>query len=189
MLKAKYISTPAICSFFALLMLIAMGGCGKGSEKKNVDSDSIATAEYHADHDIAMTAKSVADAIKVGERLFSEDYTYNGVLTDGVGKPLYTSVDGRPGKWEVTVVSPNTVEIQNAEPGDLVSTELRDYLLKSLNLNEENRIDKSDASGNSNSEIYDMQGCYVIVEAKTNKLDKEYQFIKVTLTGDRPENK
>lgn len=185
----KNIKKSGLLGILILCLIVAVAGCGKGSEKKNVDSDSIAAAEFHADHDIAMTAKSVVDAIKVGERIFSEDYTYNGVLTDGVGKPLFTSAEGLPGKWEVTVLGPKTVQIQNAESGDLVPTELRDYMLKSFNLNEENRIDKADASGQSKAEIYDMQGSYMIVETFTTTAGSEYQNIRITLTGDRPENK
>lgn len=188
MLKLN-IKNLGLVGILAICLIVVMAGCGKNSEKKNVDSDSIAAAEYHADHDIAMTAKSVADAIKVGERLFSEDYTYNGVLTDGVGKPIYTSVEERPGNWEVTVTSPKSVEISNAEPGDLVPSELRDYLLKSLNLNEENRVDKSSGNSGNAVEIYDMQGCYLSVETFTTKFDREYQNIKITLSGERPENK
>ncbi len=66
--------------------------------------DSEATEYFHADNDIAMTVRSLADAIKVGEPLDSTEYDFNGVLTDGQGAPLYTDVQGSPGTWIVDVL-------------------------------------------------------------------------------------
>lgn len=52
---------------------------------------------FHADNDIAMTVRSLVDAVRVGETLLPADYDFVGVLTDGQGTPLYTDVDGAPG--------------------------------------------------------------------------------------------
>lgn len=88
--------------------------------------------DFHADNDIAMTVSSVADAIEVDEPLTSEDYDFEGVLTDGQGSPLYTAEDGTPGRWTVRVMAPDRLEISNTLRGDLLAASLRQYLSASL---------------------------------------------------------
>ena len=83
----------------ALVAMAACGGANGGKDAAGKDSDSVFSAsqqDFHADNDIAMTLGSIADAIRVGEPLDSATYSYTGVLTDGVGRPLYTDVDGTP---------------------------------------------------------------------------------------------
>lgn len=119
------ISTVAACSHSA-----SEGGA------EAVDGDTVTPQEdlqrYHADNDIAMTVASVADAIRVGEPLDSADYDFEGILTDGEGRPLYTTEIGAPGEWDVDVLSPTTVEITNKAPGDLLPEELEEYLAQAL---------------------------------------------------------
>ena len=75
-----------------------MTSCGAGSHDSKGGTDSAypdAEEEFHADNDIAMTVRSVADAIRVGETLDSVGYNFEGVLTDGIGRPLYTGLQVR----------------------------------------------------------------------------------------------
>ena len=94
-----FLTLASICFIFML------NSCGQSS-KSDVSNteDSEATEYFHADNDIAMTVRSLADAIKVGEPLDSTEYDFNGVLTDGQGAPLYTDVQGSPGTWIVDVL-------------------------------------------------------------------------------------
>ncbi len=92
--------------------------------------------EYVAENDIAMTVRSVADAINTGDRIDSADYAFKGVLTDGSGMPLFTDVEGLPGEWEIDVLSPSMVRIRNMNTGDLLPEELVEYLAGALQLSE-----------------------------------------------------
>lgn len=124
-------------SLAAVMALQACGGAGKAGENGAEDSDSLfamSQDDFHADNDIAMTLGSIADAIRVGEALDSATYSYAGVLTDGVGRPLYTDVDGTPGMWSVRVVSPTDAVISTTDVGDLPASELENYIVTSLGL-------------------------------------------------------
>lgn len=123
----------------ALVAMAACGGANGGKDAAGKDSDSMFSAsqqDFHADNDIAMTLGSIADAIRVGEPLDSATYSYTGVLTDGVGRPLYTDVDGTPGAWNVNVVSANDAVISTTDVGDLPAAELEKYVVTSLGLGE-----------------------------------------------------
>lgn len=88
---------------------------------------------FVADNDIAMTVRSMACAISEGEPLDSTDYNFSGVLTDGMGAPLFTDFKGFPGQWEVDVVNPHEVLIRNIGTGDLMPGELMAYLASTFN--------------------------------------------------------
>lgn len=90
--------------------------------------------EFHADNDIAMTIRSIVDAIKVGEPLDSSLYDFEGILTDGQGTPLYTDIQGSPGLWNIDVIDNRNVVIRNLYLGDLLPADLRTYLLQSLDM-------------------------------------------------------
>lgn len=119
----------AVC---ALVLIGALSGCNSKESGKGCRESE----EYHADNDIAMTVKSVSDAFTVGEPLTETDYRFEGVLTDGAGRPLYTDIMGTPGVWEVTVVSPRELKLRNVYLGDLLAADLRQYLEESLELGE-----------------------------------------------------
>lgn len=95
---------------------------------------------FAANNDIAMTLRSVADAINVGESIDSLDYSFKGVLTDGSGMPLFTDVDGLPGEWEVEVVSPSVVRIRNVNTGDLISDDLVGYISAAMQLDDDDTL-------------------------------------------------
>ena len=109
------------------IVALAIGlstGCHGGKRTAATDSVSVEESEnYHADNDIAMTVRSLMDALKVGEKLDSANYDYRGVLTDGVGRPLYTTVQGVPGQSAV---------IRNTHVGDLLPLDLEHYLVNTL---------------------------------------------------------
>ncbi len=118
------------------VMLIVLVSCGNktpgiGSEPAMADD-----GPFHADNDIAMTVCSLVDALRVGESLISDDYDFEGILTDGQGTPLYTDIEGNPGEWKVNVISPDDVRISNLNIGDLMTVDLRNYILGALNLND-----------------------------------------------------
>lgn len=119
-----------------MAIVMSLGSCGKGTAEKSAESDSAAgvAEEYHADNDIAMTVRSIADAICVGEPLDTVDYNFYGVLTDGQGHPLYTDLQGNPGNWDVDVLSPTTAVIRNVDLGDLLPDDLEIYLSSMLEM-------------------------------------------------------
>lgn len=92
---------------------------------------------YHADNDIVMTLRSVMDSFAGGDTISSEDYSFNGVLTDGEGRPLYTDTSGGPGEWDVVVSGPEELKLSNVNLGDLMPGQLESYLIDSLGLKEE----------------------------------------------------
>lgn len=114
-----------------------MAGCTPKDDKERATHESTPIQEvYHADNDIAMTLRSLADALRVGEPLDSTDYNYEGVLTDGQGAPLYTDVTGSPGAWEVEITGDRRARIRNLYLGDLLPDDLRSYVMESLNLHD-----------------------------------------------------
>lgn len=116
-----------------LIILISCGNKAAGISYGNAMQDE---GPFHADNDIAMTVSSLVDALRVGETLDSVDYNFKGILTDGQGTPLYTDIEGNPGEWKVCVDSPNEAHISNLHLGDLMTVDLRNYILGALNLNE-----------------------------------------------------
>lgn len=125
---------------------LAMVACASGAvlvsascSQKNLSAgyDTVVEEEsvYHADNDIAMTVRSIVDAIRVGETLSPADYDFGGILTDGQGTPLYTDIGGAPGEWVVKVENDSTAIIANRKIGDLMDDDLRTYILDALSLN------------------------------------------------------
>ena len=128
------------------LLLSSCAGGGAKTDNSYGASDSTPEGQahevaYHADNDIAMTLLSVTDAIRQGELLDSIDYNFEGILTDGLGHPLYTDIQGAPGVWQVEVTSPESISIRNLYLGDLLPEALESYVTKSLGLTESNLVD------------------------------------------------
>ncbi|MDE5871308.1 MAG: hypothetical protein K2H22_05170, partial [Muribaculaceae bacterium] len=117
------------------VMLIVLVSCGNRTAAVGFDVARPEESQFHADNDIAMTVCSLVDAVRVGERLDSADYGFQGILTDGQGTPLYTDIEGNPGEWSVKVVSGEEARISNLHLGDLMTEDLRSYILSALNLN------------------------------------------------------
>lgn len=109
---------------------------------------------FHADNDIAMTVRSLVDAVRVGETLLPADYDFVGVLTDGQGTPLYTDVDGAPGEWQVKVFADDGVSISNLYMGDLMDEDLRSYILSALHLNSADLVSAYHNPDNDEELIY-----------------------------------
>lgn len=153
---------------FAIIGLSAtIAGCSGNKEQTSADTtDTTAVEEYyHADHDIAMVVRSVADAIRVGEPLDSINYDYSGILTDGRGYPLYTDTRGIPGEWQVDVLSPTAVKICNKSIGDLLPVDLTNYLTGVLNLSDTDIIPTE--SSDSGRVVYGFKGGYLQIETET----------------------
>ncbi len=117
------------------VMLIVLVSCGNKPAVVGLDVANSDDNQFHADNDIAMTVCSLVDAVRVGERLDSADYGFQGILTDGQGTPLYTDIEGNPGEWIVKVVSDDEANISNLHLGDLMTEDLRNYIITALNLN------------------------------------------------------
>lgn len=157
----------------AILILAHVSGCSRQNRNASIaDSDSIATAPaeyYHADNDIAMTVRSLVDALSIGERLDSVNYDFKGVLTDGQGRPLYTDISGIPGIWEVDVTSPTSAVIRNTNIGDLLPWDLEHYLVQTLNLDESDMIPPSPevpADADIHRVEYDFGSGYLRIETR-----------------------
>ncbi|MBD5271956.1 MAG: hypothetical protein HDS42_01580 [Bacteroides sp.] len=146
---------------------------------------------YHADNDIAMTIRSIADAINQGEQLDSIDYNFEGVLTDGTGHPLYTDVQGAPGAWSIKVKSPVAVAIKNLYLGDLLPEALETYVTQSLGLDNSNIVDTSKFRKDDLDKlvIYHFNGGYLIFETRTalTPTGKEGPLITIIATSNAPE--
>ncbi len=117
------------------VMLIVLVSCGNKATPVSPQDDKPEETQFHADNDIAMTVCSLVDAVRVGENLDSIDYNFDGILTDGQGTPLYTDLEGNPGQWKVRVVNEGEARISNLRLGDLMTADLRNYILGALNLN------------------------------------------------------
>lgn len=117
-----------------LLLAIAftLPSCSSGGNSSAADSAN--THDMHADNDIAMTMRSIIDAISVGQPLDSAEYNFRGTLTDGTGRPLYTDIQGTPGEWEIRIIGNDRAVIRNLYLGDLLPEELTQYILSSLQI-------------------------------------------------------
>lgn len=160
----------AVVFGISVAIILNPAGCRPTSStaESAADSASIYTEEYHADNDIAMTLRSITDALRVGEPLDTLDYNFEGVLTDGEGHPLYTDIQGSPGTWEVDVISPTTAVIRNIYLGDLLPDDLESYIAGSLNLSAENIIETAEYDDDDETQlvVYDTGGGYLRIETR-----------------------
>lgn len=169
-----------ITAGFAATSLVLLASCS-GSGKHKGD-DSTPPAVFHADYDIAMVARSLADAINVGEPLDSTDYNFTGVLTDGTGKPLYSTITGHPGKWKIEVSDSVTARISNTETGDLMVDDLREYLVSSLNLEDAREYVGRDFKERRQS-IYSIPNGYLLftVTRDTTTVDSVPRYVSIII--------
>ncbi len=159
----RHLFATAVC----ISLFISTMNCSCSSfRKSNDNNDSTNTEEYHADYDIAMIAKSFADALVIDEPLDTLENDFEGVLTDGEGHPLYTDIQGSPGVWKVDVINPNTAVIRNMYLGDLLPGYLESYITSNLDLTEKEKI-KSNETDDSNTVIYDLGGAHLRFETNT----------------------
>lgn len=128
-----------------ILIVIMCASCGREKSETSDSAAIIPTDEFHADNDIAMIVRSMADAIKVHEKLDSTLYDFKGILTDGSGKPLYTDINGIPGEWCVDVICPDSAVIYPVKDGDLLAEDLKAYILYSLGIDRSTLIMQHDA--------------------------------------------
>lgn len=144
------------------VLLAVPTGCANQSRNtgsQDIIASSLPTREeYVADNDIAMTVRSIVDAINVGEPLDTAEYNFSGVLTDGEGTPLYTDVQGNPGEWEVDVLNEKSVRIHNLYLGDLLPNHLTDYLTTTLELTDADieSTDEYDDDDETSLEVYNF---------------------------------
>lgn len=138
------------------MMFLLLVACAEGNKEAHKTEQEV----FHADNDIAMTVRSLADAVRVGESFDSTVYSFEGVLTDGVGAPLYTDISGSPGQWKIEVLSPEYVRIRNLYLGDLLPGSLEEYIVNEMGLTEKDRIptDMFDYDAESEVSIYRLNG-------------------------------
>lgn len=150
------------------MVICLAAACSRPDSGKNIELDTIPTEEYHADNDIAMIIRSIADAMRSGEPIDTADYNLEGVLTDGEGHPLYTDIQGTPGIWTVDVVSPSSVVIRNIYLGDLLPDDLENYIASSLNLTSDDLIRSTEFDNDDEASlvVYDLKGSYLRLETR-----------------------
>ena len=178
-----------LTSIFIVLML---DSCNPAKNDNNKLMEN-AVEEFHADNDIAMTIRSLADALRVGEPLDSLDYDFTGILTDGEGAPLYTDIQGSPGQWVVDVIDTRNVSIKNLSLGDLLPDYLRSYILECLMIDENNRLSSfvntvSDSNSDSEADIsvYNLEGGVLRFEIRPGEAPNglEGAFLTIILSSD-----
>lgn len=157
----------------------------------SVDDYDIETEAFTAENDIAMTVRSVADAINVGERIDSVEYTFKGVLTDGSGMPLFTDTEGFPGEWEVEVLSPSVVRIRNVNTGDLMPGDLVEYLSAALQLDDDDSLQlvSERSSGDLEVQVFSFGHGTITIESRAGE-DEDGdagKLMQITMRSSRPE--
>lgn len=172
--------------FCVALLMTACGHAGS-RESSGVADTAVSAEDFHADNDIAMTVRSIADAIRVGEPLDTADYNFNGVLTDGVGRPLYTNIQGTPGAWDVDVLSKTSAVVRNVDIGDLLPEDLEGYVTSSLGLTPENLIDSLEYHGAEGAEtaVYDFDGGYLRIDVRNTSAANGLEGALVSITASR----
>lgn len=154
---------------FCLILLLGCNKTAATSANDTLLKQEPVQSEFVADYDIAMTVRSIVDAISVGEPLDAAEYNYEGVLTDGRGTPLYTDIQGSPGEWEIDVTSESSVRIRNVYLGDLMPEYLSDYITESLQLDSANEIDLNEDEDDDETSLkeYDFGGGNIRFETRT----------------------
>lgn len=181
-----------------LVILLVFTSCFRGGKEGKVRESLVDSTmsfaqddSFQADNDIAMTLRSIADAINQGEELDSLEYNFNGVLTDGTGRPLYTDVQGAPGAWSVKVKSPVSVVIKNLYLGDLLPEALENYIVQSFGLDNSHVVDTSKFRKDDLDKltIYHFDGGYLIFETRTalTPTGKEGPLMTIIATSNAPE--
>ncbi len=180
MLKSIQISVHCILAI-TIILLLGLAACKneKKSDDSNVNTLKESDEVFHADNDIAMTVRSLMDALSVGEPLDSAQYTFTGVLTDGSGRPIYADFQGAPGTWEVKVLSKNEAMLRNLNPGDLIPDALIQYLIDNTYLTDVNKVkdgeyfEKNNKRNNipdmdKRTEVvcYEFNGCMITFETR-----------------------
>ncbi len=174
----------------ALMIGALITGCGPSNTATDTDESQQGVDDaFHADNDIAMTVRSIADAISVGEPLDTADYNYEGVLTDGSGRPLYTDMLGSPGTWDIEVLTPQTVVIRNNSVGDLLPDDLMHYLALSLDLSDSNILSAETSVLDDDDEaervVYDFGGGYLRFDIRASTATNGLEGPLVTITASR----
>ena len=167
----------------SILLLFLSAGCsGDGGRKRASEPE-----EFHADNDIAMTIRSVADAFRESAPLLAEDYAFEGVLTDGEGAPLYTDMTGSPGLWAVQVLDSASLRIHNLYLGDLLPDNLRQYLVLTLGLDMPIRIEAPQEAGGSEMTEYAIEAGLLRFESHTAKAANgvEGPLVNILLVANR----
>lgn len=140
--------------------------------------------------DIAMTARSLADALTVGERLDSSVYDFEGILTDGQGTPLYTNMRGTPGKWVVEVTSAEDAAIRNTELGDLLVEDLRMYLAGSLDMDDSDIVEAGpiETDEETHQVVYQKGELMMVMESRSetasNGTEAPWLSVHLSRSGD-----
>ena len=168
MKRSDYIfQNIALLFIFAISASIA--GCGGSGSKHDESADSAQIPpSYHADNDIAMILRSIADVIRVGEPLDTTWYNFEGILTDGQGHPLYTDLRGFPGEWDVDVLSPTSAVVRNLYLGDLLPEDLSSYITVAMELTETDIVADTICHDEDDTHIciYDFDGGYIRIETR-----------------------
>lgn len=196
--SASYPSLYLLPFLLTAILGLAFSSCTftntkSDSDSANNDSSSMVElpAVYHADNDIAMMLHSVADALHQEEELDSLDYNYEGILTDGTGRSLYTDVQGAPGAWSIRVENPNSIAIKNIYLGDLLPDALQAYILESFELNTDDVVDTSKFKNKNlkEAQIYYNDGVYLIFQTQTSSTStgKEGPLMTIVVTSIAPE--
>ncbi len=199
-------SRSGLFALFAFLSILPIG-CRTQGAPGTEDARLLPSGdseEFHADNDIAMTIRSIVDAIKVGEPLDSSLYDFEGILTDGQGTPLYTDIQGSPGLWEIDVIDNRNVKIRNLYLGDLLPSDLQTYLIQSLDLttvvpftlndsictigDEENAGLYGQENEYDQMTVYDFGGGYLCFELKPGMAPngQEGPLMSIVMTADQP---
>ena len=196
---SKVRNSLGVCILIHLtsLFLIVFPSCnGKNTKGDTMVTASVSSpsqsADYHADNDIAMIVRSIADAISVGEPLDSAEYDFEGILTDGQGAPLYTDVQGGPGVWVVDVLDTKNATLRNLYLGDLLPNDLEIYLLQTLHLTDEDKMEFNahDAVNDeeTNITVYDFEGGYLRFEIRSGIAPNglEGPLLTIIMSADLP---
>lgn len=193
MCNTHFLTLDRVAAAVVAAVLLICSACSHSGESNNdsaVSRDSAAVISsdstqsiFHADNDIAMVVRSLCDAVSVGEPFDSATYTFSGVLTDGVGAPLYIDTRRNPGMWQVEVVSPKEAHIYNLDDGDLVSADLAGYISGCLGLTDEDLVtDRRTPRGEERKYIIHngrltfvgkgdtgLNGCHIVIEIDAGK--------------------
>lgn len=151
-----------------IVFVVVVASCRRKDAIRESGKERASEQAFHADADIAMTVRSLADALKVGEPLDSTDYDYEGILTDGQGRPIYTDVQGNPGEWSVDVLTDSSAVIRNVHLGDLLPDDLEEYVVANLGLGKADIVESTEYDDDDETEldVYDFGGGLIRFEKR-----------------------